>query len=516
VLDRVAGVCLRLLILFVTLWALTVVVQHVSVVLTPLAIALLLSALLMPLVRRLQRRGLPRWLATLVSILLGLAFVGGLGTFVVYTLANGVTGLQDALLQSVQRLHQWLVHGPLPINEAQLNGLSQQAQTWFTQHRQQLASGVFGVFTTLADLLVGAALALFSLIFLLYDGPRIWRFLLPFHGDTRSMLDLAGHRVFRVLSTYVRVTVLVAIIDAAGIGVGLFAARVPLALPLAALVFLGAFVPIVGAFVSGLIAVVVALVTKGLVTALIVLAVVVGVQQLEGNVLHPFLTAGLVRLHPLAVLLSVTLGTTLAGIIGALLAVPVVASVRVAVRTTIDWYSPDRPTPGPEPPPDPELTCVPADAPRRARPDRVVCGRPNVTVRGGPAWPPESPPPTGSTGPNCWTSCDRGTARCWSPPAPTAARNCPRSPVAWTARAGSWCPPTRSGPRPATPATTRGCRCAYSPRTSTGPTSRSTGTPRCSTCRRRWSRWWSTSAASPASTRTGTSTARRCAGRASA
>lgn len=340
-LPRIAAVCFDLLIIFVALWALTIVVQHLNVVFIPLAVAILLAALVSPLVEQLRRHGVPRALATALSVLLGLAFVGGLVTFVAYTLSNGFSELQRTLEESLRRIHGWLVHGPLSISEAQFDSMLQQAQNWLTQHREQVIAGVFGALNTAASLLVGSALAIFILIFLLYDGRKIWQFLLiPWREDVRRVVDLAGHRVFAVLTTYIRVTVLVAFIDAVGIGVGLLLVRVPLALPLAVLVFLGAFVPIVGAFASGLVAVLVTLATNGLTAALIVLGIVLFVQQLEGNVLHPFLTAGLIRLHPLAVVLSVTVGTTLAGVIGALLAVPVVASVRAVVRTVMDSRKP--------------------------------------------------------------------------------------------------------------------------------------------------------------------------------
>ena len=180
-------------------------------------------------------------------------------------------------------------------------------------------------------------LALFTLIFFLHDGRQVWSFLLllvPRH--VRPRVDVAGVRGFASLVGYVRATALVAVADAIGIWIGLTVIGVPLSLPLAALVFLGGFVPIVGAVASGAVAVLVALVTNGPVDALLVLAVVLAVQQIEGNVLQPMLLGRAVRIHALAVVLAISAGVVLAGIVGALLAVPMVAVLNSAIRSLVE------------------------------------------------------------------------------------------------------------------------------------------------------------------------------------
>jgi predicted PurR-regulated permease PerM len=188
----------------------------------------------------------------------------------------------------------------------------------------------------LGSVVTEALLALFTLIFFLYDGALFWRFALRIvPTGIRDQVDLAGRRGFASLVSYVRGTVAVAFVDAFCIGIGIFAVGVPLALPLAALIFIGAFVPIIGAVVTGAVAVLIALVTKGFVAAVIVLAIVVGVMQLEGHVLQPFLLGRVVRLHPLAVVLAIAVGVQIAGIIGALLAVPILAVAKSAIGSVL-------------------------------------------------------------------------------------------------------------------------------------------------------------------------------------
>ncbi|KJY46402.1 membrane protein, partial [Streptomyces sp. NRRL S-444] len=186
--------------------------------------------------------------------------------------------------------------------------------------------------TVLVEVLTGILLAMFSTLFLLYDGKRIWTWvqgLVP--AAARPGVAGAGPRAWRTLTAYVRGTVLVALIDAIFIGLGIYFLKVPMAVPLAVFIFLFAFIPLVGAVVSGALAVVVALVTQGPWTALMVLAVVLAVQQIEGHVLQPFILGRAVRVHPLAVVLSVAAGGMVAGIGGAVVAVPLVAVTNTVV-----------------------------------------------------------------------------------------------------------------------------------------------------------------------------------------
>ncbi len=322
----------RLLVLFLALWALRTLVSHLAFVVVPVAVALLLAAACEPLVRRLARRGTPRGLAAFAAMLGGAVVVGGLVAFAVLSVVNNLPELGRQLTATLDAVRTWLAEGPLRLDDQQLRDMFGRLREWLTQHQQSLVSGTMGVFSTLGQVLAGGLLTLVILVLLLYDGPKIWDFLLrPWRPATREFVDDAGRTAFHDLTRYVGSTALVALIDALGIGLGLVPLGVPLAVPLAALVFLGAFVPYVGAFVSGAIAVGIALVTNGPVTALIVLGIVVAVQQLEGQLLQPLLTGNLVRLHPLAVLLAIVVGGAEAGIAGALLAVPVLSSLRAVL-----------------------------------------------------------------------------------------------------------------------------------------------------------------------------------------
>ena len=215
-----------------------------------------------------------------------------------------------------------------------LGSLVEQARTALTRNPSTLTSGALATAYSVADFLTGMVLVIFVLIVFMYRGEVSWQFLLkvvPQH--TRRRVDLAGQRGYASLVGYVRATVLVAVIDAIGIGIGLVAVEAPLKVPLTALVFLSAFIPIVGAVLSGILAVLVVLVANGPVAALIVLAVVLGVQQLEGNVLQPLIMGRAVALDALSVVLAVTIGTVLGGLTGAVLAVPLLAVLNAAVRS---------------------------------------------------------------------------------------------------------------------------------------------------------------------------------------
>ncbi|MFB9905956.1 AI-2E family transporter [Allokutzneria oryzae] len=335
---RGAIVAAQLLVVFLALWALRDTVRHLSFVLIPLIVALLLASVLNPVVGWLCRRHLPRGIAVTLAVIGGLILVGGLVTFVVYTVVSNADELGRQAVASLGRLRQWLERGGLPVG----GNVIDQVERWLSEHQQGVVSGTVDAVTTIGRFAAGALIALVLLVLMLADGPRIWGFLLtPWRPATRELLDDAGHRAFHSLSLYVRVTALIAFIDAVTIGIGLVALGVPLSFALAALVFLGGFVPYAGAFISGTLSVAVALVSNGPMTALLVLAVVVGVQQLEGHVLHPVLSGNVVRLHPIVVLLAVVIGGAEGGVVGALFAVPAVAATRSVVRAVIEHRNRD-------------------------------------------------------------------------------------------------------------------------------------------------------------------------------
>lgn len=327
--GRVAMRCLQFLIIAAAVWLVGQVLSRLAFVAVPVAIAILVAALFVPGVNLLRDRGVPRGLAAALVLLVGIAALGALVTVVVTSVVDGLPDLGARLNESVGELRDWLT--TVGLRPEQLDDMVNEGKEWVSRNRTSLVSGVWGVLSTAGTVLAGLALVLFLLIFFVYDGERLWHGVVrPLPRRHRRHVLEAGRRAFRDLTAYVRTTLIVALIDAVGIGIGLWLTGVPLVLPLAGLVFLGAFVPVVGAFVTGIVAVLVALVSKGFVVALIVAGVVVAVQQLEGNVFEPLLMSHAVRVHPVAVILGVAVGAELAGVVGALLAVPVMATVHSA------------------------------------------------------------------------------------------------------------------------------------------------------------------------------------------
>ncbi|NMO52052.1 AI-2E family transporter [Actinoplanes sp. TBRC 11911] len=323
----------RLIVVGVLGWALLHFIGIIRIVVVPLAIALLLSALLAPAVGWLLRLRLPPSLATFLVLFGGIAVIGGTLTLVINQFVNGVPELTQNASEGVRQIQTWARTGPLHLSDDQVNSAIDSAQQWINSNTDKLTSTGIATATTLFEVLTGALLVLFSTFFFLRDGRKIFRFVVRlFPVNARWSLADAGDASWRTLGSYVRATVLVAFIDAVGIGIALVVLNIQFPLPLAALVFLGAFVPIVGASVSGAVAVLVALVDKGWVVALIVLGAVILVQQLEGHVLQPLIMGRAVAIHPLVVIIGIASGVILAGIIGALVAVPLIAVLNTGIR----------------------------------------------------------------------------------------------------------------------------------------------------------------------------------------
>ncbi|WP_329135951.1 AI-2E family transporter [Streptomyces sp. NBC_01476] len=316
----------RLLILAGTVWVLMRIIGAVRLVVLAFAAALLITALLQPFVARLKRMGVPRGLATATVFIGGFIVMGLVGWFVVWQVMDNIDNLSGSLQDGVAEGKKWLLNSPFHVTDDQINQVAKNLSEAIRHNTQALTdAGLQGV-TVIVELLTGMLLAMFSTLFLLFDGPNIWQWVLRlFPEQARDGLAGAGPRAWHTLTLYVRGTVLVALIDAIFIGVGIFFLGVPMAVPLAVVIFLASFVPLVGAVASGAIAVVVALVTEGPFTALMVLVVVLAVQQIEGHILQPFILGRAVRVHPLAVVLSVAAGSLVAGIGGAVTAVPLVA-----------------------------------------------------------------------------------------------------------------------------------------------------------------------------------------------
>ncbi|MFJ8208456.1 AI-2E family transporter [Streptomyces sp. NPDC096033] len=322
----------RLLLLAGMVWVLMKVISEVRLVVLAFAAALLVTALLQPFVVRLRRIGLPRGLATAVTAVLGFVVIGLVGWFVVWQVMENLDDLSNRLREGINELKSWALDSPFHVTEKQINDIAKNlSETIGTNTEEITSAGLQGV-TVLVEVLTGMLLSMFSTLFLLYDGQKIWNWVLGLvPSPARPGVAGAGPRAWRTLTAYVRGTVLVALIDAVFIGLGLYFLKVPMAVPLAVFIFLFAFIPLVGAVVSGALAVVVALVTQGPFTALMVLLVVLAVQQIEGHVLQPFILGRAVRVHPLAVVLSVAAGGMIAGIGGAVVAVPLVAVTNTVV-----------------------------------------------------------------------------------------------------------------------------------------------------------------------------------------
>ncbi|MFC5215100.1 AI-2E family transporter [Streptomyces coerulescens] len=324
----------RLLVLAGTVWVLMRVISAVQLVVLAFVIALLLTALMQPSVAWLTRRGVPSGPATALTAILGFVVIGLMGWFVTWQVMENIDNLSDQVQDGIDELRNWLLNSPFHVTDKQINEIAENLREAIGANTDEITSaGLEGV-TVIVEALTGILLAAFSTLFLLYDGKRIWQWTLKLvPAAARPGVAGAGPRAWATLTAYVRGTVLVALIDAVFIGIGIYFLDVPMAVPLAVFIFLFSFIPLVGAVASGALAVVVALVTQGIFTAVMTLAVVLAVQQIEGHILQPFILGRAVRVHPLAVVLSVAAGGMVAGIGGAVVAVPL-----VAVSNTIVGY----------------------------------------------------------------------------------------------------------------------------------------------------------------------------------
>lgn len=317
----------RLLLVVALVYVFLQLFALLSVVLVPVIIGLLLSAAASPMVDRLQGWGLPRGLATLLTILAGIVAIVALITLVAQQFSSGFGDLRSSFDDSLDKLTDYLIN--LGLSQHQLDDFFGRVRDAVSGSGQGNVSGtVLKASTTAGHLLAGLFIALFTTSFLTYDGRGIWRwFVRLFPEPARDRVHGSGEKAWAVLTAYVRATVVIAFTDAVGISLIALVLGLEFVLPIGVLVFIGAFIPVVGAFVSGIAAVAVALVTVGPVTALIMFGGVLAIQQLEGHVLQPFLMGRFVRVHPLAIVLVIAIGALSAGIFGALIAVPLTAII---------------------------------------------------------------------------------------------------------------------------------------------------------------------------------------------
>ena len=307
-------------------------------IVVPFMVAILLAALLVPFVKFLVRHRWPKWLAVALAEIGIIAVVAGLVVLVVLQVRSGFPELQKQSVEAYANFKQYLLASPLHLTESDINGYLGQAGAAIQKDSRALVSGAVSFGATAGHVLAGALLTLFATLFMLIDGKGIWAWVVRlFPKKARPAVDGSGRAGWVTLTNFVRVQIFVAFVDAVGIGlgawiIGLFFGGFPLVIPITIAVFLGSFIPVVGALFSGVLAIFIALVYLNPVAALLMLAVVIAVQQIEGHVLQPFIMGTAVKVHPLAVVFAVAAGGFLAGIPGALFAVPVVATLNVMIK----------------------------------------------------------------------------------------------------------------------------------------------------------------------------------------
>jgi len=337
----------RLIVIGVVGIAIISLFAQLSTILMPIVVALIIAAPLEHLVTRMEKHRIPRSagaaivMLTLIFVVLGLLVAAG------GTIAAGFEDLRVQAVEGFNTFLDWLVDGPLHVNPEQIADLQEQATDLLQKNWTGLANGALSVTATIGTLVAGTVIALLSLFFFLKDGRMMWLWGVNHTAGTNApRIDNAGTSAWGTLGRYARTSAFVAFIDAAGIGIGAWILGVPLALPIAILVFLFSFIPLFGATLSGAIAVLVALVDGGWQSALIMLGIVILVQQIEGTLLYPLMFGKAASLHPMVILIGVSAGTLLAGFVGAVIAVPLISFATTFITKLRD---PEALAPGEEP-----------------------------------------------------------------------------------------------------------------------------------------------------------------------
>ena len=325
----------RLIVVGVAVYLVFAVLAKLTLVAVAVFVGLVITALLRPLVDLLSR-WLPRGLAVAVALLLTVLALGGVFTFVADSVAGQTAKLSAQFISGLNDIERSLTGAPFHIRAVDLNQLGQQVRDWVTQNSGSLAGRALGGAGVAAEVLTGLALAVFCSVFFLASGNRIWTWLLTLAGGNTRRLDGAARAGWATFAGYTRGTVIIAATNAALVCVALLILRVPLAFPLALLTFFATFIPLIGSPIALFVATLVALAARGPLIALLVLALIVVIGQIEGHLLQPMVMSRAVNIHPLAVALAVASGTILYGVIGAVVAVPLVAvtwKVWSALRT---------------------------------------------------------------------------------------------------------------------------------------------------------------------------------------
>lgn len=331
--DLAAAWAWRLLVIAGATLGVLYLVKYFLVIVLPLVIAVFFAALASPVVAWLERARVRRGIGSLLVELIGLVVIATVVTFIGQQIATGVGNLSDQVVSGLGEIRSWLRTGPLHASNSQINDLIQNAQQMLTQRAKELPTQITDITSAVGHIVAGIFIVLFGTYFFLADGTLIWAWMVRlFPRAARRQADSSGRVAWNSLTQFVRATVLVAATDAIGIAVVAAVLGLPLVSTIGLLVFIGAFVPMIGATISGTVAVLVALVAKGPVVALIMLGGVILVQQIEAHVLQPFLMGRFVSVHPLGVIVAVAAGVIVAGIPGALIAVPLTASANAVVQ----------------------------------------------------------------------------------------------------------------------------------------------------------------------------------------
>ncbi len=323
----------RLILVGAAVYGVFTVLGRFQLIAVALFVALVVTSVLRPFADLLNRL-LPRPLCVAVVLVGSLLLLSGLLAFVGEAVAGQWGQLTSELTGGIHRIEQWLQRPPFRLSPGKLSALQEQFLSYLAAHRASLVNSAVSGLGRVVELVTAAALALFTSVFFIHSGERLWRWardqLLP--SGAREVWDRGGHAAWRAFAGYTRGIIIVAATNAVLVGVALFVLRVPLALPLALLEFFAAFIPLVGSPVALAVATVVALAGRGPVTALAVIVLIVVIGELEGHVLHPVVMSWAVRLHPLVVAVSVIAGSIVAGVIGAIVAVPFVSVVWAVLR----------------------------------------------------------------------------------------------------------------------------------------------------------------------------------------
>lgn len=333
--ELAAGWSWRLLVIAGAALVVGYLIAFFSVVVLPVVVALLITALVVPMVDRMAAIGVPRGLAAILTVITTIGAIAALLSFAGQQVAAGAGDLADSVVEGLGEIQDWLRDGPLNLSDSQVDDYIAQVQDAISERNQdgEIFTQLTEVGTAVGHVVAGFFIVLFSTYFFLADGNRIWAWIVRLSPRAaRERVDSSGRVAWISLTQFVRATVIVAAVDAVGIMIGAAILQVPFVLAIGVLVFLGAFVPMIGATVAGSVAVLVALVDQGPITALFMLGVVVLVQQLEGHILQPFLMGRWVSVHPLGVILAIAVGVITAGVAGALVAVPLAAALNAVVQ----------------------------------------------------------------------------------------------------------------------------------------------------------------------------------------